>query len=419
MVAVQNQPSASKSSASSGITNTLKSKFMSFLKGHIDIGKIRRSIYFPLWQKLWLKAVTRADMAANLEAYGAQEFGNSHVIHASPPIVDSVDGVPDIAATLTGSFGMKRPFVAEISDVYLVGPAAVGVTQDGAVLMESVMPDGDDRQPGFEALPLRTLTAYHPLAKLQATEMESVCSLVNTWGCKIYFHWFTECLAKLEGLEWYQQQTGIKPTLLLHKKLKGWQRESLELLGYKPEDYVEWTGKPIKAKTLVLPSFRQQCRWSDPEVYRWMRDRMLSNLPPLQEAAIPYSPRIFISRRLGAGRGILNEDAVMQVLEPLGFKSYIMEDLSFADEVRLFSQAEVIVGTHGSGLVNMIFSTGKTRILDLYGEFYTGGFFQLSHSMGFPYACLHCDRQGLDPKGADLVVDIPKLKRVLHKLLQA
>ena len=35
----------------------------------------------------------------------------------------------------------------------------------------------------------------------------------------------------------------------------------------------------------------------------------------------------------------------MEFLAPLGFKSYVTESLSFADEVRLFSQAEVGIGT--------------------------------------------------------------------------
>ncbi|MGG6293850.1 glycosyltransferase family 61 protein [Leptolyngbya sp. AN02str] len=394
--------------------STFQRKSVETLKQVISREQIRKNIFASLWQWFGLRVTTREDMIAKPEMYRLQEFGEEFRILPSMPYMDAEDAVPDIIHTLRGGFTLRKPFVAEVPNAYLVGPTAVGLASDRSILMETVMPNSDRQFPSFEALPLRTLS--HRSLRSPTIELDTACSLVNGWGRKVYAHWLAENLTRLEGLERYQQRTGIKPTLLVHAQLKSWQKESLALLGYQPEDYVPWTGGIARVNRLVVPSFRRQARWSDPSAYQWMRDRMIHNLPSVQDSSLPYSSRIFISRGNASGRRIVNEEDVMQLLSPLGFKKYVLEELTFSEEVRLFSQAEAIVGIHGSGLVNMIFSTKKPVIIDLFSAFFTGSFFQLTSSLQFPYACLFCEPVGPQSKQGDIIVNLEKLERLIHTL---
>ncbi|WP_084544430.1 glycosyltransferase 61 family protein [Chroogloeocystis siderophila] len=57
-----------------------------------------------------------------------------------------------------------------------------------------------------------------------------------------------------------------------------------------------------------------------------------------------------------------NEDEVIAASTLYGFKAYTIENLSFAKQVRLFSQAETVVPTHGTGLTNIIFAQNLTVV---------------------------------------------------------
>jgi hypothetical protein len=89
---------------------------------------------------------------------------------------------------------------------------------------------------------------------------------------------------------------------------------------------------------------------------------------------------------------VINEDEVLAALAPLGFVSYTMEELSFEDEVRLFSQAEIVVATHGAGLTNMIFAPQNLTVIELFSSsadsFGSACFFVLAQALGFRYGCL-------------------------------
>jgi len=376
---------------------------------------LRRALFPQLWQQGALKVVTRQDMVQNPEHYQLQFFGAAH--HFVAPLPLTVGEIPDVLATKVGPVTLERPFVAEIPEVQLVGPSAVGIGRDRSILMETVLPDADDGLPGFEGLPVRTLLRRE-MTRFDAPEVETLCSLMSPWS-RTYGHWTMDCLPMLEGVDVYQQQTGLTPKLLINQKPAKWQMESLKLLGFDPENCVEWQGQRTKVKRLVVPSFRRQYRWSDPMVYQWMRDRIAQNLPPLQDKTLHLAPRILISRSNAVGRQIINQDDVEALLKSFGFVSYQLETMSFADEMRLFAQAEAIVGTHGSGLANMLFAQNKPAVIDLYSTWLSASYYQLATSMGAPYACFPCQACGSNTgnRASDMRVDIAQLRAVLEQIL--
>jgi capsular polysaccharide biosynthesis protein len=93
---------------------------------------------------------------------------------------------------------------------------------------------------------------------------------------------------------------------------------------------------------------------------------------------------------------LINEAELLQELDKYGFRSYILEDLRFREQVKLFSGAEIIIGPHGAGFTNTIFADDLT-VLELFGSD------ELSHSLcyygiananEFDYAALRVPQQG-------------------------
>ncbi len=106
---------------------------------------------------------------------------------------------------------------------------------------------------------------------------------------------------------------------------------------------------------------------------------------------LPDRPRhrknkIIISRKkAGNGRNIINEEELEYALEALGFKSYILEDLSLDQQIDLFYDATAVVAPHGAGLSNLLFSH-DVDVLELHPnpQIYPHFYF-LSKSMGHRY----------------------------------
>jgi capsular polysaccharide biosynthesis protein len=79
---------------------------------------------------------------------------------------------------------------------------------------------------------------------------------------------------------------------------------------------------------------------------------------------------IYISRRWAPSRTVFtrnltSEAAIMQNLEPLGYKEIHSQLHSFKDQVNIFMHAKNIIGTSGSGLLNSMFSPQNTKVLEL------------------------------------------------------
>jgi capsular polysaccharide biosynthesis protein len=87
--------------------------------------------------------------------------------------------------------------------------------------------------------------------------------------------------------------------------------------------------------------------------------------------------------------------------------------MSFADQVRLFSEAEIVVGPHGGGLTNTVFSQPGTTVIEVFPPSYISGcFWALSDVCGHRYGFI----VGVQ-RGQDIEVDISKLLRLLTSMM--
>jgi capsular polysaccharide biosynthesis protein len=67
-------------------------------------------------------------------------------------------------------------------------------------------------------------------------------------------------------------------------------------------------------------------------------------------------------------RSISNENDVMENLKNKGFSILRLSEFHFTDQVKLFNQAEYVVGLHGAGFANLAFCKPGTKVLELRSD---------------------------------------------------
>jgi hypothetical protein len=399
------------------VVNMLKEKLPVTRLREIKMS-LRKSMLYALIKKLGLRILKREDLLSSSEKYHVLQFGSEESIVVSQPY-NNADELSRLISIRIGTFTLKKPFVSEVANAELIGPTAVGFDEDGNIISQTVVPE---KRGGVElALSTRSLI-LKTLPSLGVPELDTVCSLVNCWG-KNYFHWLVECLTRIEGSEYYQEQTGRKPVLIIDSNPPNWKIESLRLLGYELDDCISWNKSRIKVKRLVVPSFRREEYQISPTACRWLSQRIISNLPDVGTENLSFSSKIYISRSKAAGRRVINEDDVLKALTPFGFVAYTLENMSFSDQVRLFSQAEIVVAPHGAGLANIIFSQNLI-LIELFSSWVVPVYFTLAKALGFHYGCLQSASSSLDSNETlqyseqfkDIIVDIVKLRDLVAEM---
>ena len=376
--------------------------------------KTRRRV-FGFLGRVHLPVVTRPQLRDGCGPWVTELFDKPDRTERADPII--VGREPDELASVPRSVEFKPPFVSVITGATLMGGSALALDSRRRIVLESVGPDSDAGTPGFYALPLSSLVRRLQRRADEAIE-KPVCSLMTTFS-RIYGHWLVEALPRLEGYEHFCRLSGERPLLLIEDDAPAWKLQSLELMGYGRDDLLPWSGRTTNVKTLVLPSIRRQSGWLEPRACEWLRERLVSALP--ESSAPAYARRVLISRGAAAGRRILNEDELMAALSPFGFDRHQPETMHFAEEVRLFAGAEIVVAVHGSGLTNAVLSAKKPLVIDLFDDFWTPEFVRLAATSGARYACVRSESRkpaaGMRRAENDSVVDVDAIVRLISQQL--
>lgn len=96
--------------------------------------------------------------------------------------------------------------------------------------------------------------------------------------------------------------------------------------------------------------------------------------------------RIFISRNDAKNRRILNQGEIDAVLAEFGYESLELTGKTFDEQRALFSAASHVVGVHGAGLTNILFSPPGAQVLEILPPMCAvPDYWQLSTAMGHRY----------------------------------
>lgn len=380
------------------------------------------------------------DELARTPAAEVFEFGAEESI-----TLDAPPNAPSELSRMAGSFSLERPFVCRLPRARLVGKDALALRPDGTFLLETSLGRRDRLEKSLLAEPSllgRALWNQSALGSPSADDRhrETVCPIVD--GCLGgYSHWVLTALPRLEGLRRWEERTGERATVLVPADAPSWVLESLEFIGYGPDRVEAWNGEPTTIEELIVPSIRSpeqprsayahrftydlSYKLTSPAACRWLRSAAREALSSGEAASSERSEssseleplpagrgrHVYISRADADRRRVRNRDELLESLAADGFEQYTLSSLSFADQVRLFLEADIVVAPHGAGFANLAFAS-DCAVVELFGAKIKPTYWLLAGALGLEYEYHVCEAVG-----DDLRVDIETVTDSVEALL--
>lgn len=96
--------------------------------------------------------------------------------------------------------------------------------------------------------------------------------------------------------------------------------------------------------------------------------------------------RLFFSRGGSKIRRLLNEEVLWEFAKAHGFERFEARADNHAEQVRNFSDADIVIGVHGAGLGNLLFCKPGAKIIEIFPENFTKStYLWLSKRIGLDY----------------------------------
>lgn len=335
------------------------------------------------------KVLPRESLPVHPDVELYEEFGQPEDITLPPPKLVSSSNRQWIADNLAlWKASWPRPFVCVVQDVRLLGRLFLGVTRSGEVILETTRTAGS-YDLLWAKITRQTLRNYFSMRNSDQSFAQGFWAPLFHVSQDSYFHWLTDVLPTLEAIRVFESCSGSRVRFIVSRPLSGWQRETLELLGVQDEDVFCWNGTSVQVKRLVVPSVRTDGWTCLPSIVglRWVRDQMLLAVDATAAFRAPFAanaPHHIYIRRAGRRR-IENEDEVVALMASRGIVAVDPEAMTVAEQIRLFRGAALIVGSHGAGLTNMIFSD-RARIIELFGPWKSLCYSAIAIGFGHDYS---------------------------------
>lgn len=305
----------------------------------------------------------------------------------------------------------SKQFVLMLENGAVINEGGI-ITRDGKVLKDTETHLEDQHR-------LLALRGQWNLAEEESTYFNGHLAVISSPGQENWYHWLFQVLPRLKILS----DSNVKYDKIYIDNLKySWQRESLSIILdilHIPTDrlFLKDGDAIIQAANLIVPSI-PHIPSKFPHFPQWLKTFIRNSF--LKADVSPLQPeKIYISRAKASTRRILNETAMLQFLREKGFEIVCLEDLPIRKQAELFHSAKIIVGPHGSGFANLIFSTPETRVIEidhrLPGEEQRSYYKRLSEHMGCHYDPFYVGLANEDELDNDLYIDIPAFEEFLEK----
>lgn len=227
--------------------------------------------------------------------------------------------------------------------------------------------------------------------------VEDAAVLLSHFWAPNYAHTLLETVPRLWAFDTFPW---LKEIPVIWDTEKPWQKEIANIVGF--ERVAKLPANRTQFRKLFVPSFFSQIG-SSPQSIGWLCSRFGAPLEPGRR-------RIFVSRADALERRVINENAVIDLLKPMGFETVMLTGMSVVEQMRLFGEAECVVMPHGAGCANMIFAGTGTKIVEFVPKSYQHHmFWHIAKWSGHWYGRIVCE----DGANKDMHVDLSALRRAL------
>ncbi len=184
-------------------------------------------------------------------------------------------------------------------------------------------------------------------------------SCVDHWASN-YYHWVAHTIPTLHVLS----RTGRPVRLVLPEHMHSWQFETLDLFGLTSDAHLrmqqgrQYAFKALDYITFVNGSTDFAISDLSRAAYARLRDITGASTQPTRR-------KLYIERGSSANRHVPNEAELADALEKLGFERVHPEALSLTEQIRLFSDAGMVMGMLGAGMANIAWCQPGTLVYEL------------------------------------------------------
>ena len=191
-----------------------------------------------------------------------------------------------------------------------------------------------------------------------------------------YYHWFTEFLPRMSLIEMSDKYNNY-PILIdsqasqiksIMDSLKVFNKTNREIIVLKEK--IEY-----KVKHLIKPSLLSWMAMNLKENITLKAEHCIISeecISFLREAFLPTSlnnpfRKIYISRN-NKSRELINETIIIETVKKYGFEVVYPEELSLSEQIKLFSECQILVGQSGAGFTNLLFMQKNTIAICLVAD---------------------------------------------------
>lgn len=246
-------------------------------------------------------------------------------------------------------YPVPETFICEIPDVYIHIPSGAVITEQFEIIQQSGVRGMIDDLPPIKKIPPKNTTIKGTFVSLTGYSFNN------------YSHWLMDIMPRLSvlGNDSINDISFVIPETAMQFHI-----QSLNLWGIQGKNIVPLPSGWHKLEKLILcfPSDRSSIVHSH-HLFD-LRDHLIAKVNNGTQVE-NVNRMIYISREKSR-RKILNEEKLIPIVKSFGFDVVNCEDLSFIEQIKLFSGTKVILGEHGSGMNNQIFSPYGCNTIEIY-----------------------------------------------------
>ena len=286
-------------------------------------------------------------------------------IRSSQLIHGPIDFKPYECVSLK-SFQSYAPRATDSQLLRIKNGIFIGGTQNVISLSEGVrfgLPTVDHVHNRHDDWPSRYASQYDLLIPREAISLGGKTLLLKgTWSSEFY-HFLTETLGKLLVANVEIPLTEFDH-IIIDGTEKPFVRQWMEVLDIKSETLKDFGCVPVIAEELFVPTYLAPCAATAFELIQFINQSIAK---PAKRSFGSRGQKIYISRR-GKRKVLCEEYLLDDCLHFAGVKKVNLEDFDIFTQAEIVRDAELIIGPHGAGLANLIYS--KATIFELVGDHY-------------------------------------------------
>ena len=198
-----------------------------------------------------------------------------------------------------------------------------------------------------------------------------------------YYNWMIQALPAIDAS--LRRANHRRITLVLPPSLQPFQEETLRLLGYQdlPRLTLDITShyRFASAEFSDFLAYGTHLRVSRTAIATY---RSLSQAAPWLPGA---AEEIYVARTDATARTMQNEAELIDLLQREGVRIIVPGALSVVEQIAAFRAARLVIGSHGAGLSNLVFSRSGSFVYEMLPSHYPNvAFNRLAQAAGLNYA---------------------------------